>query len=120
MTIAGTDASGWIITTAVGSGEQGFAGDGDLAAQATLDNPFDLAFDSISYEPGVGVRMTFRGRPDYEYRIKYGTSLDALTGSLLGDPVNTGDSTYMFECIDIAAKNIGERYYQLVETPIAH
>lgn len=47
MTIAGTDASGWIITTAVGSGEQGFAGDGGLAAQATLDNPFDLAFDSV-------------------------------------------------------------------------
>ena len=29
-------------------------------------------------------------------------------------------STDMVECIDIAAKNIGERNYQLVETPIAH
>jgi sugar lactone lactonase YvrE len=46
MTIAGTDTSGWIITTAVGTGEQGFAGDGGSAAQATLDNPFDLAFDT--------------------------------------------------------------------------
>ena len=45
MTIAGTDPSGWIITTAVGAGEQGFAGDGGPAAQATLNNPFDLAFD---------------------------------------------------------------------------
>jgi sugar lactone lactonase YvrE len=35
----------WMITTAVGTGEQGYAGDGGPAAQARLNNPFDLAFD---------------------------------------------------------------------------
>ena len=36
----------WIITTAVGTGEKGFAGDGGPAAQALLNGPFDVAFDS--------------------------------------------------------------------------
>ena len=35
----------WTITTAVGTGEKGFAGDGGPAARALLNGPFDLAFD---------------------------------------------------------------------------
>ena len=35
----------WIITTAVGTGEQGFAGDGGPAQRALLNGPFDIAFD---------------------------------------------------------------------------
>lgn len=34
-----------IITTAVGTGEKGFAGDGGPAATALLNGPFDLCFD---------------------------------------------------------------------------
>lgn len=34
-----------IITTAVGTGEKGFAGDGGAAAQALLNGPFDVCFD---------------------------------------------------------------------------
>jgi sugar lactone lactonase YvrE len=37
----------WIISTAVGSGERGFAGDGGPALQARLNGPFDVAFDSF-------------------------------------------------------------------------
>jgi DNA-binding beta-propeller fold protein YncE len=36
----------WIISTVVGTGVQGCAGDGGPAAQAMLNNPSDLAFDS--------------------------------------------------------------------------
>jgi DNA-binding beta-propeller fold protein YncE len=36
---------GWIITTAVGTGARGFAGDGGPAAQAQLNGPFDVGFD---------------------------------------------------------------------------
>ncbi len=36
----------WIITTAVGTGEKGFAGDGGPAATALLNGPFDIAFDA--------------------------------------------------------------------------
>jgi DNA-binding beta-propeller fold protein YncE len=35
----------WIITTAVGTGEKGFAGDGGPAKAALLNGPFDVAFD---------------------------------------------------------------------------
>ena len=37
--------AGWTITTVVGTGEQGYAGDGGGARAATLNNPFDVAFD---------------------------------------------------------------------------
>ncbi len=36
----------WTITTAVGTGERGFAGDGGPAAQALLNGPFDIGFDA--------------------------------------------------------------------------
>ena len=36
----------WIITTAVGTGERGFAGDGGPAERAVLNGPFDVDFDS--------------------------------------------------------------------------
>jgi DNA-binding beta-propeller fold protein YncE len=35
----------WIITTAVGTGERGFAGDGGPAVKAQLNGPFDVGFD---------------------------------------------------------------------------
>src|SRR3954447_1099109 len=35
----------WIITTAIGTGEKGFAGDGGKASEALLNGPFDVAFD---------------------------------------------------------------------------
>ena len=36
----------WMITTAVGTGEKGFAGDGGPAERALLNGPFDLGFDA--------------------------------------------------------------------------
>ena len=36
----------WIITTAVGTGERGFAGDGGPARRALLNGPFDVGFDA--------------------------------------------------------------------------
>jgi DNA-binding beta-propeller fold protein YncE len=36
----------WIISTAVGTGEKGFAGDGGPASAALLNGPFDIAFDA--------------------------------------------------------------------------
>src|SRR5437764_5672084 len=38
--------SGHVITTAVGTGEKGFAGDGGQASAALLNGPFDVAFDA--------------------------------------------------------------------------
>ncbi len=36
----------WTITTAVGTGERGFAGDGGPAERALLNGPFDVGFDT--------------------------------------------------------------------------
>jgi DNA-binding beta-propeller fold protein YncE len=36
----------WIITTAVGTGERGFSGDGGPATSAVLNGPFDVGFDT--------------------------------------------------------------------------
>src|SRR5438477_6826299 len=36
----------FVITTAVGTGEKGFAGDGGPATAALLNGPFDVAFDA--------------------------------------------------------------------------
>lgn len=44
--IMATGKADWIITTVAGTGAQGCAGDDGPAAQALLNNPFDLAFDS--------------------------------------------------------------------------
>ena len=41
----------WIITTAVGTGEAGYGGDGGPAARALLNGPFDVGFD------GAGNRL---------------------------------------------------------------
>ena len=36
-----------IITTVVGNGSRGFSGDGGAATDASLNNPYDVAFDSV-------------------------------------------------------------------------
>lgn len=36
---------GWVISTVAGNGSMGYAGDGGPAVEATLNNPFDVAFD---------------------------------------------------------------------------
>src|ERR1700675_1570459 len=36
----------WMITTAVGTGDKGFAGDGGPSIAALLNGPFDVAFDA--------------------------------------------------------------------------
>ena len=38
--------AGWIVTTVMGNGRAGYAGDGGPAAEATLNNPFDVVFDA--------------------------------------------------------------------------
>ncbi|MDY3561807.1 hypothetical protein R5W23_003235 [Gemmata sp. JC673] len=44
LACAGADAAP-VITSPVGTGKKGFAGDGGPAAKAELDQPFDVAFD---------------------------------------------------------------------------
>lgn len=45
MSMSDAAYGGWIITTVVGNGEQGYDGDGGAAGAAKLNNPFDVIFD---------------------------------------------------------------------------
>jgi sugar lactone lactonase YvrE len=45
MTLTERAYDGWIITTVAGNGQEGFSGDGGLATEAELNNPFDVVFD---------------------------------------------------------------------------
>src|SRR3979490_1277310 len=47
MAPGGSAMAEYVITTAVGTGEKGFAGDGGPAQAALLNGPFDVAFDSV-------------------------------------------------------------------------
>ena len=58
----------WIITTAVGTGERGFAGDGRPAERAFLNGPFDVGFD-----PGGNLYFS----DTFNHRIR---RVDARTG----------------------------------------
>jgi sugar lactone lactonase YvrE len=45
MAVKGGKYEGWTITTVAGNGTAGFSGDGGPAAEARLNNPFDVIFD---------------------------------------------------------------------------
>src|SRR5258707_3228496 len=46
MAQGGSAMAEYVITTAGGTGEKGFAGDGGPAKASSLNGPFDIAFDS--------------------------------------------------------------------------
>ena len=70
-----------MITTAVGSGERGFAGDGGPASAALLDNPFDLAFDSAGNLFFADTR---------NHRIRRVDALSAVISTVVG----TGEAAF--------------------------
>ncbi len=74
----------WIITTAVGTGAPGFAGDGGPAVQALLDGPFNVGFD-----PAGNLYFS----DTFNHRIR---RVDALSGIIttvagIGAPGYAGD-----------------------------
>ena len=71
----------WMITTAVGTGEKGFAGDGGPATEAQLNGPFDVAFD------GAG-NLYFSDT--FNHRIR---CVEAVTG-IISTIAGNGDAGY--------------------------
>jgi DNA-binding beta-propeller fold protein YncE len=71
----------WIITTAVGTGERGFAGDGGPAERALLNGPFDVGFDA---DGNLYFSDTFN------HRIR---RVDALTG-IITTCAGSGEAGY--------------------------
>jgi DNA-binding beta-propeller fold protein YncE len=71
----------WIITTAVGTGERGFAGDGGPAERALLSGPFDVGFDTAG-------NLYFSDT--FNHRIR---RVDAATG-LIATCAGSGEAGY--------------------------
>lgn len=71
----------WTITTAVGTGERGFAGDGGPATAALLNGPFDVAFDAAG-------NLYFSDT--FNHRIR---RVDAASG-LISTVAGTGEAGY--------------------------
>jgi sugar lactone lactonase YvrE len=86
-----------IITTAVGTGEKGFAGDGGPAAEALLNGPFDICFDRagnlyfsdtfnnrIRRVDGRGIITTVAGNGDKAYSGDGGPAANAALNEPYG------------------------------------
>ncbi len=88
---------GWIITTAVGTGARGFAGDGGPATQAQLNGPFDVGFDP----PG---NLYFSDT--FNHRIR---RVDGKTG-VIGTVAGTGAAGYAGDGGPALAASFNEPY----------
>lgn len=86
-----------IITTAVGTGEKGFAGDGGPAEAALLNGPFDVAFDAAG---NLYFSDTFNNR------IR---RVDARSG-VISTVAGNGDKGYSGDGGPAAAASLNEPY----------
>jgi DNA-binding beta-propeller fold protein YncE len=87
----------WIITTAVGTGERGFAGDGGPAQRALLNGPFDVAFDT-------GGNLHFSDT--FNHRIR---RVDARTG-IITTCAGSGERGYAGDGSPAIAAQLNEPY----------
>jgi sugar lactone lactonase YvrE len=100
--------SAWVITTVAGTGTQGYSGDGGPAAQALLNNPFDLAYDvagnlffSDTYnhcirriDARTGVITTIAGTGAQGFAGDGGEATRALLNQPYGVVVDRGGNVY--------------------------
>jgi sugar lactone lactonase YvrE len=85
------------ITTAIGTGEKGFAGDGGPASRALLNGPFDIAFDPVG---NLYFSDTFNNR------IR---RVDARTGAI-STIAGNGDKGYSGDGGPATAASLAEPY----------
>jgi DNA-binding beta-propeller fold protein YncE len=99
----------WIITTAAGVGERGFAGDGGPAAQALLNGPFDVGFDPAGnlyfsdtfnhrirrVEGRTGIITTVAGNGAAGYSGDGGPAIEAALNEPYGIAVDRSGSIYV-------------------------
>jgi DNA-binding beta-propeller fold protein YncE len=93
----------WIITTAVGTGERGFGGDGGPAERALLNGPFDVGFDS---DGNLYFSDTFN------HRIR---RVDARTG-IITTCAGSGEAGYAGDGGPAARAKLNEPYGIAIDT----
>ena len=110
----------WIITTAVGTGEKGFAGDGGPATEARLNGPFDVAFDRNGnlyfsdtfnhrirrVEAATGLISTIAGNGEAGYSGDGGRATEAALNEPYGLVVDRDGNVYTADRLNRRVRRI--------------
>ena len=108
------------ISTAVGTGEKGFAGDGGPAAAAVLNGPFDIAFDAAGnlyfadtfnnrirrVDRASGVITTIAGNGDKGYSGDGGPAIAAALNEPYGVVVDRAGNLYTADRLNRRVRRI--------------
>lgn len=109
-----------IITTAVGTGEKGFAGDGGPAAKALLNGPFDLCFDRAGnlyfsdtfnnrirrVDAASGVITTVAGNGEKGFSGDGGPAVDAALNEPYGVVVDRAGNLYIADRLNRRVRRV--------------
>lgn len=120
MSKAGSAYTDWIITTVVGNGDEGFAGDDGPATEATLNNPFDIVFDAAGnlvftdtfnhcvrrVDARTGIIETIAGIGDAGYSGDGGPGKKAGFNQPYGLAVDSGDNLYVADRLNAVVRRI--------------
>jgi sugar lactone lactonase YvrE len=110
----------WSITTAVGTGEKGFAGDGGKASEALLNGPFDIAFDRAGnlyfsdtfnhrirrVEAATGIITTIAGNGGAGYSGDGGKAVEAALSEPYGVVVDRAENIYTADRLNRRVRRI--------------
>lgn len=110
----------WTITTAVGTGEKGFAGDGGPAAKALLNGPFDVAFDGAGnlyfsdtfnhrlrrVDAATGIIATVAGNGEAGYSGDGGPAFRAALNEPYGVAVDRAGNVYTADRLNRRVRRI--------------
>lgn len=109
-----------IITTAVGTGEKGFAGDGGPAAKALLNGPFDMCFDRAGnlffsdtfnnrirrVDAASGIITTIAGSGEKGYAGDGGPAVAAALNEPYGVVIDGGGNLYIADRLNRRVRKI--------------
>jgi sugar lactone lactonase YvrE len=109
-----------IITTAVGTGEKGFAGDGGPAAKALLNGPFDICFDRVGnlyfsdtfnnrirrVDAASGVITTVAGNGEKGFSGDGGPAVDAALNEPYGVVVDRAGNLYIADRLNRRVRRV--------------